>query len=654
MSGRIVKFLVMLLGLAGLLVPAGAQVQSNSPVSASVQPAQVTVGDSLNYEVSISVTGAGQPSVAVPVISSDTGLSTPSPAGTQTSVESYIVNGNFRSVQRITYSYVIRASKEGQFTIPPATVTLNGKNYETQPVTVTVLPVPKAADLPTELEGKVVPPVVRGSAELKRKLTGAIFVLPVVSNDHPYNGEQVRLSYHLVIDPEALKQAGLMPRTNLDGVNVPAMGEFIKEELFPFPQELKFQERQFGNRVYLVAPVYEAVITSTKTGPLQIDPFQISMIFTQNNQRRSSVFPDDPLLSSMDPLGMLGGTGINVIAQSPELKFDVKPLPEKDKPADYSGAVGSFKVVAEVDKKQARAYDDTIQLDVTVAGEGNTESLSPPQLPDMPEFTVLGKPEEKSSSQKDDKHYISLKKFTYTLRPVQAGSFKIPPISMPTFEPEKQAYTRVQSDPIDIKVSPGSHPAHATASPAAGASADDKAGEQQEQPPAAAADYRFIATEDGLQPGVVDRLFGGRGAALLFLVPFGVLAAGVGVAAARKNNARRAADHERLRAASSSQHLKQAAQELRAGNNAQVYAEIADGVRLFFASKFSITPGEATIPEIEERLQVKGAPAEYIHSVSTLLENCDSARYAPVASAGDARAVYKEAERIVKEAGKYV
>src|SRR5690606_25997997 len=148
-------------------------------------------------------------------------------------------------------------------------------------------------------------------------------------------------------------------------------------ELYPFPQELKLQEREIGGRLYLVAPVYEAVIASTKSGKLDIDPFQISMLFSQRNQgiRGRSPYGNDPFLSSMNPLAIMGGGGVKVIAQSPSLTLDVKPVPEKNRPADYAGAVGSLSVVSQVDKRQAKAYDDTLKLDVMVEGEGNTESL---------------------------------------------------------------------------------------------------------------------------------------------------------------------------------------------------------------------------------------------------------------------------------------
>lgn len=643
-------YLLVLIGL--MLAPVAiqssrAQTRGQSPVSATVEPAQVTVGDTVMYEVTVQVTGAGQPQVAVPVMDPDSGLSTPVPSGTQTSVQTYINNGQFVSIQSIIYRYSIRTGKVGDFTIPPATVTLNGRTYDTQPVQVKVRPLPEAKNIPTELEGLVVPPQLHDNPELQRRLTGVVFILPVISDTEPYNGEQVRVSYHLVIDPKALSDAGLLPRTNLDNIRIPQMSDFIAEELYPFPQDLKFQEREIGNQLYLVAPIYEAVIASTKSGDLSIEPFQISMLFTLKNQsgRRQSPF-DDPFFSSLGGLSPLGGNAVNVIAQSPVLKLNVKPVPTENRPADFAGAVGTFNMRAEVDKKQARTYDDTIKLDVIVEGEGNTESLSPPTLPDLPAFSVLGEPEVESSGRKEDDRYISSKRFSYTLRPTTPGNNSIPPITMSTFNPESEEFVKIASEPIPMTISAGSRPAPAPVK----ASAEPV----DEASPAPEADLRYIATGTLPSAGFISGLTVPRVAAL-FLLPLAITIAGVALSWQQKHSAHKRVDRRRLDTASSSHHLKEAHRSLGAGEIAKVYGELSEGIRLFFAARFGISVAEVTVPEIEERLSRKGAPRDLINKVTHVLEACDAARYAPVVpSRGEAVTSVNDAEKVLKEAGKYV
>jgi len=624
-----------------------AQGTGNSPVVASVQPAQVTVGDVVNYQVTVSITGSGQPSVAVPIIDPDTGLSTPAKSGTQSNIETYVVNGQFRSVQTVTNLYTIRTSKVGNFTIPPASVTLNGKTYETDPVEIKVQAMPEAKDIPTELKGLVIAPQVSGNPELQRRLTGVIFVLPVLSKTSPYNGEQIRISYHLVIDPKALGEAGLLPRTNLDGVNIPEMTDFIKEELYPFPQELKFQEREIGGKLFIVAPVYEAVIASTKTGELSIDPFQISMLFSQRNQsaRGRSPYDNDPFFSSMNPLGIMGSSAVKVIAQSPSLTIDVKPVPEQNRPADYAGAVGDLNVVAQVDKKQAKAYDETVQLDVILEGEGNTESLSAPTLPALPGFTVLGEPEQESGGRKEDDKYISVKKFSYTLRPTTPGKQTIPEISISTFEPQKEEFKKVSTEPINIEIAPGSKPAPM---PVPDASSDEV--NVPDQAPPDEGDLRYIATGSFTRRTFIENLFTGTLSYVMFLLPASLLGASAAVAMMRQRAGNRRVDPRKQAATASSRHLKAAHQALSANQPREMYSELAEGIRYFFAAKFAVPVAEMTVPEIEERLTKTGAVPELINRISAILETCDSAQYAPATIHGNEATLLREAETLLKSA----
>lgn len=623
--------------------------QQNNPVSATVQPAQVTIGDSVSYQVSVQITGAGQPSIAIPVIDPDTGLSTPSPAGQQSSAETYIVNGDFRSIQRIINSYNIRTSKEGKFTIPPATVTLNGRTYETNPVEVTVLALPKATNVPKELEGLVAAPSVRGNAELQRKLTGGIFVLPVLSKTDPYNGEQVRISYHLVIDPKALQDAELQPNTTLDGVNIPPMNEFITNELYPFPQDLNFQERKIGGHVYLVAPVYDAVIASTKSGKLQIEPFQISMFFRQNGRRQRRMptpYGNDPFFSSIAPLG-IGGNTVQVIAQSPPLTMHVKPLPKAGQPAGYGGAVGKFVLASAVDKPKANAYDDIVQLQLTLKGQGNAESLSPPTLPDLPGFSVLGDPETKTAGQKDnDDNYISSKTFTYMLRPTQPGHEQIPPIELSYFNPETESYESVKTDPISLEIAPGTHPVPNVAS--------EPQTDEASQPQTTEADLRYISTARLQAPGGgLNWLWGPWGVVFFMVPPAIAIAAGV-LAFSRSRAESRSVDPRKQATSQSHQNLKQARQALDEGDAREMAAQLAEGMRWQFAARFDTSAAEMTIPAIEERLVRAGAPADLVARIASILETCDSAQYAPAATMqGDARKLYSDAVEALRESEAY-
>lgn len=621
-------------------------------VSASVKPARVTVGEVVTYEVSVDFTGRGQPSVSVPVIDADTGLSTPSNARTRQEREQYITPQGYALVNKYVFLYNIRTSKAGKFEIPPATVTLNGQRTQTNSVELTVADLPQAREVPKELEGLVAPPLVSGNPELQRRLTGGIFILPVLAKNDPYNGEQVRVSFHLVIDPDALREARLQPRTNLDGVTVPSMNQFIKEELFPFPQDLSFKERKIGDRHYLVAPVYEAVIASTKSGELEIEPFHISMYFSQaGGSQRSQLppgFANDPFFSNLAPLSSFGTNTIRVIAQSPVLKLNVKPLPAGGQPSNFGGAVGEFEVTAEVDKRQARAYDDTISLRVKVEGEGNAESISAPELPQMPGFTVLGRPTTRTGGQPTDDEYVSTKIFEYTLRPTQPGNTEIPPVQLPYFDPEGEEYKLAVSDRIAMEIAPGTRPVPTPV----------QVVEDEEDPDETApeVDLRYVSADPLPAPGGgLGRIWGALGV-VMFLMPPALAGASMAMAWVNNRRATQVVDSRKTFRSASNEHLREAGQALSSGDYTKMAAELAEGIRLHFAARLQLSVAEITIPAIEENLSQAGAPPDLVSGISRVLETCDSAQYGGGLglNQGSARSLNKEALALLKRSEDFV
>ena len=57
-----------------------------------------------------------------------------------------IINGEVTSTQAVTFTYTLLAEKEGAFTIPGATIKVDGKEYTSNPVKVKVLPEDKSAN----------------------------------------------------------------------------------------------------------------------------------------------------------------------------------------------------------------------------------------------------------------------------------------------------------------------------------------------------------------------------------------------------------------------------------------------------------------------------------------------------------------------------
>ena len=358
-----------------LTIPASGQ---DLKLQARLQPQQAQVGDTVVYSVTVTYGQQTPPAPTLPSFDPAWGLSGLQTAGNlqQTS----IVNGKVSA--SVEYRFSFQTSKEGVFNVGPASITVGGQTVQSNPVTLTVAKSMAPQNLPAELAGKILAPQVRGATpELAKALNGVVFILPVIETTTPYDGQQVLLTYHLCLDNAALGQLRLRPDHQFaDSVAVPDLKQFLKEVVFDIPKDLKFETRQFGNRQYEITPLYQVAITPTKTGVLAVDPFRISLRF-QSPQRggRSSFFDDSLLLPGMDPFA----SRIQVLASSPPMQLDVRPLPTQGRPRDFSGAVGDFKLTATVDKNKVIANEDIVKLQLKIEGVGNAGVVSKPNLPEI-------------------------------------------------------------------------------------------------------------------------------------------------------------------------------------------------------------------------------------------------------------------------------
>ncbi len=128
------------------------------------------------------------------------------------------------------------------------------------------------------------------------------------------------------------------------------------------------------------------------------------------------------------------------------LTVEVKPLPEKGRPAVFSGAVGSFRVSADAAPRRVKV-GDSVKVTLTIQGRGNIGFFRPPELDGMKGFRCYGKTEEKEPG---------LLKVVYDLVPVRPDVKAVPPIPFDYFDttPGKEGYKVVKTRPIPLEVSP--------------------------------------------------------------------------------------------------------------------------------------------------------------------------------------------------------
>ncbi|MBK7641559.1 MAG: BatD family protein [Planctomycetes bacterium] len=131
----------------------------------------------------------------------------------------------------------------------------------------------------------------------------------------------------------------------------------------------------------------------------------------------------------------------------PDFTIDVVALPEKDRPLDFSGAVGELHASARADRTDVDV-GDSIKLNVEWTGDGNLEFFTPPELDRLDAFEgfrMFGKTDRKTA----DRRVV-----TYDLAPTHDRLKQIPPVPLTVFDPKQGAYVTISTPPVPIRVRP--------------------------------------------------------------------------------------------------------------------------------------------------------------------------------------------------------
>lgn len=659
---------IMMLTACGFCTSGFAQTIS---VKATLQPTSVMSGEKVIYTITVTSNGTiGNVAPETPKLSPDLGIRDFNYVNYQS--QQTIVNGVVKST--VNYNYVLVPTKVGTFTIPPSSITVGNVLYKSAPTTLTVSPVPQISgntgmqtqtnsptqpqmsstnSIPPQLKDFVVAPVVQGNPELQRNLTGCIIIKPDYKNLDVYQGEQTYLTYHLLIDENTIERLNL----NINGIQLvnigqPEFKQFIKDEIFPVPQNMQLTDMQFGNKTYKVAPLLQVALTPTKTGELVIEPFKIRLLL-----RMARSYNADPF-SLLDDFGFGGRTNaIDLVALSPEIKYTVKPLPTDKKPADFSGAVGDFAISATIDKTMVKSNDDIVNLQLVISGKGDAATISAPEFNDTPYLKLLEPPRnnvKKTINANNER--ISSKTFDYLLRPLTPGKTEIPALSLSVFNTQKKAYDILKTTPLSLEITTGTL---ATAMPTT-ISTSNNNNTTTLSPVTTSAKTAAIDIAYLHEGQLKNEKASQRTSIVIILCSslFAVVLTVIGQVIRRKNSL---SDSDiklrKSKSAISSYRSDLSKLKKQLGDSTAFYESMGQTIRQYFANKFQTEALGLTTEEIERRLlDTYDFPHENATAIIELLEVCDGMKYS-YSSGRSIDAMKKDlidAKQLIEEAEKYL
>lgn len=128
----------------------------------------------------------------------------------------------------------------------------------------------------------------------------------------------------------------------------------------------------------------------------------------------------------------------------------VKAFPEKNKPADFSAAVGSFSVKTSLDKSSLARNEEGFFL-LTVEGKGNFIQVPAPEI-EWPAGIEGFAAVVKDSLDPSKMPLSGKRQFRYGFVSTAAGTYQLPKVRFSFFDPDSNRYRSLVTDQIEVVI----------------------------------------------------------------------------------------------------------------------------------------------------------------------------------------------------------
>ncbi|HJT80235.1 MAG TPA: BatD family protein [Chthoniobacterales bacterium] len=420
----------ILLSLAGMSLAAPS-------VTAVLSNSEVMVGEMVQLEIRLTEGG----SAVVPKDIVVDGLEIH-----QTGRSQQFEMRDFKTTSSVTYSYTVLPLKAGTYKIPSQRVHVGGTDLQTPELTLRV----------TDAVGRQNAPNTAGqNSAAGGKLAFAELIIPKKT---AYVGEMIPVVVRLCFATRA--KLTDLPEITAQG--------FTMQKL-QVPDQPSHETMNGRNWEVFT---FKTAIAPTRSGKFEIGPVRATALVAvprrpqQGSSRSRSPFDifnlDDPFLSDpffRDPFGSMTQQQRIPISSEP-ITLEVKALPG-NAPPSFTGAVGNFTMSTEAKPKTVQV-GDPITITSTIAGRGNFDRMNAPTLEDESGWHKY--PPSATFKQDDDVGISGQKTFETVISPNERKS-AIPPVAFSYFDPVKEQYLTLRSDPTPIRVEGGAVAAAASPPP---------------------------------------------------------------------------------------------------------------------------------------------------------------------------------------------
>ena len=502
------------------------------------------------------------------------------------------INGRSSSTSSVSLTFTLLAEHTGNISIPAVTALLGEKRVTVHGATVRVLPPDKNASS------------ARSQGTAGTSVTGTYFFRALPSATVVYEKQAFPIRYKLYATTEF----------EINSYEAPQYDGFLSEKQADDGRR-QLQLETYQGRNYRTVDILSEVLFPQRSGTLTIPTSKIGL-------RVPVAQADaDPFFGS----SMMGDREV----RSAPVTIQVRPLPTEGKPADFSGAVGSFRMRAELLTKTPKT-NESLTIRLTLEGTGNLKQVTSPSISFPQDFEVYD-PKETYEEKISATEVYGKKIIEYFAIPRRTGAVTIPSLSFSYFDPHLGRYETLRSQTFTLQVAQGRETA-----------ADDRSSlRQQEQL------LRQLYSEGSL--GAPKGLLWAQSWSYLLLFPLIALIGLIAYLVIARDRGLRADSlgYKASRASSvATKRLRIARKLLEAGEREAFYEETLRALWGYLGDKLRLPASELSRASVSELLRMRGLDEEIIARLTAVIDEVEFARYAP-AKEGDMQALYDTTAEVI-------
>ena len=503
-------------------------------------------------------------------------------SGPQQSVSRSWVNG-VRSFSK-TYTYFLTPKRKGKVTLGQAVIVIKGEVYKTLPIPLEVTSAVEKPNDPNNID-YITDENIRLVAE--------------ISNTQPYLNEGITVLYKLYFrNPISI--------SDVQELESPSYGDFWSH-LIKIGQVRVNTRGEYKGEPFNEVVWRKVVLYPQKTGKLDIEPLSLNLSLSVPSDRRD-LFGRRILTQGQKTIS----AGRRVI--------NVKSLPEKNQPTDYTGAVGSFDFDVIIDKNALKA-SESFQVKIKVKGKGNLKLFNLPSI-NVPNTLEVYEPEHSENVKISLSGMEGIIEDTYTIVPKYQGKYPIPPVQFSYFDPKTSNYKTLRSQDLLVDVFEG---------PLAGNNTNQEKVETKQIISTKENSFRFIQLETQLSPIKINKFWLSLNFFILLVLPIALLLIAILI---KRFILKQITDNVSNKQKQSQRLVSKYLSSAKKAFHDQVvfYEALERALHNYLKAKLKIETTEMSKEKIERLLVDKKVDSQSAKDFIVVIENCELARYAPFSS----------------------